>query len=45
MKLHFENLSMFFLKKGTYTYAKTPLPLFDFVRFSMTHIECTSKVM
>ena len=35
MKLHFENLCIFF-KKRTYTHARTPLPLFVFVRFSMT---------
>ena len=29
-------ISAFFLKKWTYTNARTPLPLFVFVRFSMT---------
>ena len=35
IKLHLENLSIF-LKKRTYPHARTPLPLFVFVRFSMT---------
>ena len=35
IKLHFENLSIFF-KKRTYTHAWTPLPLFGFARFSVT---------
>ena len=33
LKLHFENINLF-LKKRTYTHARTPLPLFVFVRFS-----------
>ena len=35
IKLHLENLSIF-LKKRTYPHARTPLPLFVFVRFSVT---------
>ena len=35
IKLHFGNLRIFF-KKRMYTHARSPLPLFDFVRFSMT---------
>ena len=36
IKLHFENLRIFFLKKRTYTHARTPLPLFVFIHFSVT---------
>ena len=37
MKLHFENLSIFFTQKQTYTLARLPLPFpFVFVHFSMT---------
>ena len=35
IKLHFENLSIFFKKKRRYTRARTPFPLFVFVCFSM----------
>ena len=36
IKLHFGNLRIFF-KKRMYTHARSPLPLFVFVHFSMTH--------
>ena len=36
IKLHFENLSIFFLKSERTYMLGTPLPLFAFARFSMT---------
>ena len=35
-KLHFENLNIFFKKANLHKCQDTPLPLFVFVRFSMT---------
>ena len=36
IKLHSENLRIFFFKKRTYTHARTPLLLLVFAHFSMT---------
>ena len=44
IKLHFENLSVFFLKR-TYTHARTPLPLFVVVLFSMTPLPSSTNVL